>query len=338
MLRMKSRGLSCLIIVLLIAACGWLLLDLLVLKGPLYAWLERGRGELVAEVSGHPISRLDLEEAIRAHLWTGGISWQSLSPGEQQSTRSLVLEKLTDDRLVRAARLKEELTAKAPLAAVRRELEMLRRQFSDPADYAGRLAVQYQTQKSLDASVLEAQMDEAWLAEKIAPRIKAITEKEVRAWYEVNKETLRIPQTYHAAHIFLAGGGDNKSRAAEIRQIHDRLSANEKAFAAIAVAGSEDARTKAQGGDLGWFSRQRMPADFIVAVEKLKPGQLSAPVSTRLGWHIIRLVDRRPSRLPSFAEVRHEIAALLTTRHRENAIKELLATLRQVSPSPIVFR
>ena len=54
-----------------------------------------------------------------------------------------------------------------------------------------------------------------------------------------------------------------------------------------------------------------MPADFIASVQKLQPGETSPPVLTRLGWHLIHLIERRPSHLPTLEEARAEIQAAL---------------------------
>jgi peptidyl-prolyl cis-trans isomerase C len=57
-----------------------------------------------------------------------------------------------------------------------------------------------------------------------------------------------------------------------------------------------------------------MPADFIAAVQELQPGETSPPVLTRLGWHLIHLIERRPSRLPTLKESRAEIQAALESK------------------------
>ncbi len=82
-----------------------------------------------------------------------------------------------------------------------------------------------------------------------------------------------------------------------------------------------------------------MPADFIAAVEKLKIGQCSEPVPTQLGWHLILLMERRPSRLPTFEEAQSEIAAQLTSGRRQEAVQHLIADLRRRSQQsqPSVF-
>ena len=78
-----------------------------------------------------------------------------------------------------------------------------------------------------------------------------------------------------------------------------------------------------RGGDLGWITITRMPADFMQAVEKLPLGKISAPVETKLGWHLLRVDERHASRLPEFEEVRTEIIAMLDQQRREKALREL---------------
>ena len=323
-----------------IAAC-WLFADLYACKGPLHARLMQGRGSwpeglgggYAAAVHGRPITRLELAEAMRAHLWARNESWAALHTDARQQTRWRVLENLVSDRLLRASRL----NAAALTIDARRESDMMQRQFAVAAEYPQRLAAQQQTQQSLDAAIRDAQLDEQWIARQIAHRLAEVTEKEVRAWHDEFKESLRIPQAHHAAHIFLTRHDQTKSdRAAEIREMHRQLIAKKKSFAALAAEHSDDDRSKVVGGDLGWFTRERMPEDFIAAVEKLKIGQFSDPVPTKLGWHLIIVMERRASRLPTFEEAKAEISALLTSQRRAEAVKSLVAELRQTARESLI--
>jgi hypothetical protein len=321
------------------SACCWLAADLLVFQGPLHErWMQGRGGECVAVVQGRAITRLELAEAMRAHLWRQHESWAALGAEARQQTRRRVLDSLVDERLVRACRLMDGPAKPPPAAEARRESDFMRRQFANTAEYPGRLAAQGQTQASLDAAIRDEQLDEAWLDEKIAVRLAVVTEAEARAWYAESKETLRIPTAHHAAHLFLTRHDPAKpDREAEIRAIHRRLIAKEKTFAALAAEHSEDDRTRNIGGDLGWFTRERMPEDFIAALERLKVGQLSDQVPTRLGWHLIRVMERRESRLPTFEEVQDEILALLTSQRREEAVKSLLTELRQAAGKSLIY-
>jgi len=319
-----------------IAAC-WLLADqqacLMADRGS--ALLVKGGGH-VAEVHGRPVTRLELQEAVREHLWRRNETWAALGGEARKQTRWIVLENIVSARLLRSFRVMDGIAAVPPMAGARRESDQMRRQFADAASFPARLTAQRQTQETLEESIRDAQLDEEWLREKIAHRVAGVTVAEAQAWYDEFKETLRIPQAYHVAHLFLTRHDKTKpDRTAEMRGIHHRLMAGEKSFAALVSEHSEDERAKKIGGDLGWLTRGRMPADFMMAMEALAPGQFSKPVLTRLGWHILLVKERRESRLPAFAECRDEISAMLAGRRREDAVRALITELRERSQQPV---
>lgn len=188
------------------------------------------------------------------------------------------------------------------------EFEMMKRQFQTPEDYQKRLAGQQITEGDMKQRIAAA-LDEQ---RRLESALRHITDEEARAWYDANKESMRIPPAFHAAHVFLTRHEKSKpDREVEIRSLHRQLKAGQITFAAAAAKYSEDSRTKSLQGDLGWFTRDRMPAEFVAVVERMTAGQLSEPVPTALGWHIIRLIETRPSRIPSFEEARAEILAAL---------------------------
>lgn len=188
------------------------------------------------------------------------------------------------------------------------EFEMMKRQFQTPEDYQKRLAGQRITEEEMKRRIATA-LDEQ---RKLEGALRDITDEQARAWYDANQESLRIPPAFHAAHVFLTRHEKSKpNREAEIRALHMQLKSGQITFASAAAKYSEDSRTKPLQGDLGWFTRDRMPAEFVEAVERMRVGQLSEPVLTPLGWHIIRLIEKRPSRVPSFEDAKAEILATL---------------------------
>lgn len=197
--------------------------------------------------------------------------------------------------------------------AAKREFEIMRRQFQTEADYQKRLMGQQMSEQELKQKITTANAEQQILS----ARFQDVTEAEARAWYDSNHEQLRIPPTYHAAHLFLTRHGKTKpDREAEIRSIHRQIIAGEISFSVATAKYSEDERTKTINGDLGWFIRERVPIELINTVERLKPGQLSEPILSKLGWHLIKLIELRPSSVPSFDASKAEIMAALETARK----------------------
>ena len=249
--------------------------------------------------------------------------WRDQHFRDPQISREEAVEVLKKNQRVRQSR-PSDFTADVE-SAVQAEFDAWRRQFEKgDGDRAGRLALQQQSESKLKQSMREALLDEAWLEQQLHKKAPPTTESEASAWFSNHAESLRLPALHHVAHIFLSRHDPKKpDRQAEIRALHQRLVSGAATFAEVAAQHSEDSRSKVRGGDLGWITITRMPADFMQAVEKLPLGKISAPIETKLGWHLLRVDERRASRLPEFEEVRTEIIAMLDQQRREKALREL---------------
>ena len=117
-------------------------------------------------------------------------------------------------------------------------------------------------------------------------------------------------QEVHARHILIrAAAGDEKaSKAAEdkIKAVIVRLKKGED-FAKVAKEVTEDPSGKANGGDLGYFTKEQMVPEFADVAFKLEKGQISEPVKTQFGWHVIKVEDKRTKPAPKFEEVKPQI-------------------------------
>jgi hypothetical protein len=329
----------------------YLFADMAVWRGPLYQRLTRPwgvtgeaavNGEAVAMVYGKAITRLELSEAIRGYLWRRAEAWEGLSEGARKMTRSVVLEQLINDRLVRAFRVMNGLDEIVPEAVVEREVEMMRRQFPGEGEWEARLTGQAMTEAEFEREAREALADEAWIEEKIRHRLVEVTEAVVRAWYDEHAEAMTVPERYRASHLFLTAHDpakrDRAAEVAEVAAVTARLAGVDEAGFARAVAElSEDERTKLRGGDLGWFTAERMPEDFVEAVRGAPMGETSGVVRTRLGWHWLRVSGREAARVPGYDEVKLEIQAMLEGERREVAVKALMGELRVRSVKPTRF-
>ena len=107
----------------------------------------------------------------------------------------------------------------------------------------------------------------------------------------------------------------------EARQVIKRLKAGEN-FAEIAMEVSM-AGSKFSGGDLGYFSRKDLEKPFTDAAFALEQGQISEPVKTNTGWHVIILDDKRSTAIPPFEQLKDEIVRSLINKKSTEIIYDL---------------
>lgn len=137
----------------------------------------------------------------------------------------------------------------------------------------------------------------------------AVLEAYARTKYKAESQRFQIPAQTHARHILITGD----DAQAEAEKLRTQIVAG-ASFEAMAKEYSKDPGSAANGGDLGFFAEGRMVPEFDAALKTLKPGEVSEPVKTQFGWHVIQLVERRDAGTRPFEEVRKELEAEARTR------------------------
>ena len=153
-----------------------------------------------------------------------------------------------------------------------------------------------------------------------------------RERYTADPEPYRLPEQLRVAHILLRPHSDAEgaTHCETLASIQKRLAQGE-AFADLAREFSEDEKTAPSGGELPAFGRDEMVPAFETAAFALEePGQISPPVTTTYGTHLIQLQERIPGRLRSFEEVR----ASLVSRLRSEWVNEALEQWRKEVVDP----
>ncbi len=149
-----------------------------------------------------------------------------------------------------------------------------------------------------------------------------ITDEEIRKRFE--QEVQQIHKTeYRVQHILLSSEEEAKALIGELK--------TGKKFDALAKAKSIDAETGRQGGELGWINQGMVVPEFFGAVMRMKRGEVSdTPVKTNYGWHVIRLVDTRPLKVPSVEQFMadRQAKAGLYRRIQDERLQNLVKDLR----------
>lgn len=157
-------------------------------------------------------------------------------------------------------------------------------------------------------------------------------EATLRQRYEQEKGKFAAAEERLASHILVQvpeGADAATQKAAEAKAA--KLATDAKAagadFAALARASSDDTGSKATGGDLGWVSKGMMDPDFEGALFAMKAGEISGPVKSAFGWHVIQLREVKGSAQQPFEAVRDALAAEQAEADRERAFNELSTRL-----------
>ena len=143
---------------------------------------------------------------------------------------------------------------------------------------------------------------------------KTPTDEELKAEYE--RQIAGMPKLeYHARHILVKEEATAKDAIAQLNK--------GAKFEDLAKKLSIDP-SKAQGGDLTWFTPDRMVKPFSEALVQLKKGEYTKePVKSEFGWHVIRLEDTRPNNVPTFDSVKDRLAPLVQQRQLREYIEGL---------------
>ncbi|HZO45443.1 MAG TPA: peptidylprolyl isomerase [Xanthobacteraceae bacterium] len=153
-----------------------------------------------------------------------------------------------------------------------------------------------------------------------------VTDEALRKIYDEQIKPMGAAEEVRARHIlFRADPKDEKAQAealARAQAAAERIKKGED-FAGLASELTEDPSGKENGGDLDYFTKDQMVPEFANIAFQMQPGQVSNPVRTPFGWHIIKLEDRRNRPVPEFDKVRQQIETFLVRRGQTELITQL---------------
>jgi peptidyl-prolyl cis-trans isomerase C len=148
----------------------------------------------------------------------------------------------------------------------------------------------------------------------------ATTPEAARKLYDDTMKTAKPDDEVRARHILVEKEDEAKAALARVRAGED--------FAKVAAELSKDPGSGKEGGDLGYFTQDRMVPQFAAMAFQLKPGEVSEPVQTQFGWHVIKVEDRRTRPFPKFEDVKGEIETYLVRKAQQDIVLGLRGDLK----------
>ncbi|ATB30507.1 peptidylprolyl isomerase [Melittangium boletus] len=267
---------------------------------------EEPDAQVVATVNGEVIGRADFERELEREFIPSSTESGQPSPEEVEPYKRALLDTL----ISRMVLLQEARTHNITVTPDEVDRGVLRLSSDYPTgNFNDVLAEGQLSMAQLKANEASRLTIEKLFATTVYPRV-GVTEEELRADYAAHEADYTIPERVRAAQIVVKGMDEARRVQAQLR--------SGKKFAELArkYSLSADARV---GGDLGFFPRGQMPPAFDAVVFTLQPGQVSDVVETEYGYHLFRVLEKKPGRKLEFNEVREQVEAKLLARGRAEA-------------------
>lgn len=253
---------------------------------------------------------------------------QRPTPEQLRAWTYAVAEGMINQRLALAEALKGGATL---------DLEAGQRQVAEQEERLGKkafaraLKLQGLSADALARHLAENAAVQGWMAAALE-RAGLPTEADAKAAYDGHPEQFRVPARYHASHLLLVVPAAASPEAVDearqrLQALRDEVSEG-RSFAALAAAHSA-CPSRALGGDLGLQAVGRMPPAFDEVAQALEPGQISDPVRTPLGWHLIRGGVVLPAVPVPFERVRDDLLQALRIEAAATARQGLFRELRE---------
>jgi len=320
----------------------YLAADLFLFKGPLLRVITRNAAEeteIVARVHNHPITRSQLERAVREQLWLEGKTLESLTPENRKTARLAALDELIDRELLRIKAKTDAPELKVSEDEITTRFNEFSTRFESPEAMESAMKSQGIASKQDLRDRLATHLQQEKYVESVIGPVSKVTDEEARRWFAENQKSLAIPERIQARHVFIPTLDHPSAEAkAKLEVALAELTHKRKNFATLAKELSEDPATKDNGGALGWMTRNRLPADFANPVFALPLNQPSL-VRTKIGWHLVEVTSRKPAESRTYEDAKTEVISALEAVKRQQTIAQYRSNLRRFETEKIeVFR
>ena len=305
-------------------------LSLCLLTAPLLSLTHAADSTVVAQVGSVPVTTFDVGRAQQKALpfnvsFHGDLSAETIGKIKDQALVTMI-----DQAYKVNYALDNKITIDKKNIDAR--LDQLKKKYKTEKEFKAALGKESlkDFRKSIEHMLLAEKAEEVVVQKNIN-----VTDADVRSYYNANKHTYMRPRQFKASHILVkVNPSANAEERAPLEKKAKELAIkakNGEDFYNLAYYNSDD-RSKYVGGDLGYFHEGQTVAEFENAIKKMKVGEISEPVKTMYGWHIIKLVELNEPRQLEFDETKVKIREQLEKAAKEKLYNNWMDGLKSKYP------
>ena len=208
---------------------------------------------------------------------------------------------------------------------------LLQRQLLDEAKAA-------EWEKTTETQALLARVRDAAIAESFLESVTIVPanypgDEEITALYESRKDSLRLPREYRLAQIFIASADDKAKAKSKADTLAKQVKSGD--FAALAKANSNEPRSAAKGGEVGWLAEESIQPAIRQALAGAGKDSIAGPIQLDDGFYFVKILDVREPRTATLEEVRPQLTAAL--RQERAALNRQAYLERLQAKSPVTL-
>lgn len=284
--------------------------------------------DVMAKVNGVAITRGEMDRAINIMLAQSKIP-KPVPADIMKKAEEVALNQLVSSEVLYQAGSK--LQIKDLDKQVDDQLAMNKTKFKSPDDYEKAVKEAGFTDADLKTLMRKEIVINNLLKTEVADKV-TVSDAEAKKFYDDNKDKFKNEEMVRASHILI--GVDPKATPEEKQKAKEKAEAIRKRLLAgedFATAAKKDSTcpSAAQGGDLGFFTKEQMVPEFANAAFALKPGAISDVVETKYGYHIIKVQEKKPAGTVSFDEAKSKIQEYLKSQKIQKGVNDYLEKLRK---------
>jgi len=284
--------------------------------------------DAIATVNGSKISRSEFDAEIGLVKKRFSRMGKPLSDTRLAEIKRAILEDFIGRELLYQASKKSGI--KVNKAAVNEQLTALKKRFPSKAEFIKALSNMNTSEAAITSQLKRNMAIKEFIDKKFVQTI-TISDQESKAFYESNPDLFKQPDRVQASHILIKADSkmdDDKKAAAlnKIEEIQQRLQKGED-FATLAKEFSQ-CPSNAKGGNLGYFSRGQMVPAFEKAAFALKPDTISDIVKTRFGYHLIKVIDKKPASTIPYKDAKDKLEQNLKQKKIQKEIISYIEKLK----------
>jgi peptidyl-prolyl cis-trans isomerase C len=313
-------------------------LSLLLVCGPISAEEKKSSADKVAVVNGDVITRGDLDRAVDFGKRQAMQKGQPLSAEQLAALEKDALDKLIGIQILFQA--SKKAGNKVDEKQVDAKFAEFRKRFPTEEAFKKAMGEWHVTEADMKTELKKGMVTEAFVVKNFVDKT-TVPEEKVKAYYDANPQFFKQPAKVKASHILIkvkpdASEADKAEAMKKIKKVQEQLKKGDD-FAKVAKASSEGP-SAAKGGDLGYFGKGQMVGAFEETAFALEPGKVSDVVKTPFGYHLIKVVDKKPETTIPFEAVKPRIEQYLKQEEVQKEVRKYIDNQRKEAKVEIFLK